>query len=301
MIPFYLVTGYLGSGKTTFLQNVLNENSHHIRIAIIQNEFAPTGFDGKELKKVGEDFKLLEINNGSVFCVCMMGNFLQSLERLILDYSPDAIFLEASGLSDPINIIELLQNDSIRKKVTLAHIFTLIDVPNFIRVFQAIKRVKHQIMVADTVVLNKIDLFSGDLLPIKKEIQRLNPFAELQETNFAEIPFSFHPAQEHKHTSAKRFKGIVSEGRPDLHVCVLRTHEKIRDEELHRFICELQETCYRIKGYLNVSDGSVAAVQAVFGDLNIGRIEGYQGPSELITFSDSLDLKSLRQLFKKYV
>lgn len=114
MISFYLVTGFLGSGKTTFLKDILHTYSHKKRIAIIQNEFAPSGVDGNELNQSGYPFKLVEVNNGSVFCVCMLGNFIKSIENLIRDFHPEMIFPEASGLADPVNIIELLQKNNIK-------------------------------------------------------------------------------------------------------------------------------------------------------------------------------------------
>ncbi len=67
MIPFFIVTGWLGSGKTSLLRNVLNEYGDKKRIAVIQNEFASSGIDGIELKNSDNEFKLVEINNGSVF------------------------------------------------------------------------------------------------------------------------------------------------------------------------------------------------------------------------------------------
>ena len=82
IIPFYLITGFLGSGKTTLLKYLLNHVGSRYRIAVIQNEFAPTGMDGMELKRESPDFKLLEINNGSVFCVCQLGKSTIQGQRL---------------------------------------------------------------------------------------------------------------------------------------------------------------------------------------------------------------------------
>lgn len=301
MIPFYLITGYLGSGKTSFLQHVLDEYSEEKRLAIIQNEFAPGSFDGKELKRQGDDFKLVEINNGSVFCVCRMGSFIHSMEKLINDYSPEAIFLEASGLADPVNIIELLQDESIRGKISLAEVITIVDAPNFFRVLHAIKRFKHQVMIADTIIINKMEIFSGEIQAIYDEIKALNPFARIVETSFSKIPFRFDPLPGTEHQAAERFTGTPSEGRPDVHVSVLRTYDRIAPEKLQAFLSEIQQDCPRIKGYLKLSDGSAVAIQTVFNEVSILNIDEQSGPAELIAFSDTLDLKSLTQLFKKYV
>ena len=106
-IPFILVTGFLGSGKTTFLKRLLARYSGDGKIGIIQNEFAPGSVDGTELKQSGMPFEILEVNNGSVFCVCLLGSFIKSLRTFVEEYQPEALILEASGLSDPISIGEI--------------------------------------------------------------------------------------------------------------------------------------------------------------------------------------------------
>ena len=110
-----LISGFLGSGKTTLLKNLLSLHKGK-RIAVIQNEFAPSGVDGKELQLTDTSFKLVEINNGSVFCVCLLSNFIENITKLITEYNPEIIYLEASGISDPISICELLNNEAIKNK-----------------------------------------------------------------------------------------------------------------------------------------------------------------------------------------
>ena len=93
-IPFYLVTGFLGSGKTTFIKRYLEAFADKKRIGIIQNEFAPGEVDGKELRLTGHSFELLEINNGSVFCVCLLGTFIYSLSEFMDVHHPDMVIME---------------------------------------------------------------------------------------------------------------------------------------------------------------------------------------------------------------
>ena len=66
IIPLYIVTGFLGSGKTTFLKHVLAGYAERMKIGIIQNEFAPGNSDGVDVKEKGKQFEILETNNGSV-------------------------------------------------------------------------------------------------------------------------------------------------------------------------------------------------------------------------------------------
>ncbi len=301
MTDFVLVTGFLGSGKTSLIKNWLQTLSPDIRLAVIQNEFAPTGVDGKELRRTGKEFRLVEINNGSVFCVCMMTNFPGVLEKLMDDYHPDIIILEASGLADPVNLIELLGSGRIRDRIRLSRIICLVDAPNFKRGMNTLTRVRHQVMIADTILINKTDLVEKDLNPVHAELEKLNPFADRVETTFGKFDIEGLSSDRGSgHPSLSRFEGQKSGDRPGMHVSVLRTGEKIPDRNLEPFISLLQESCLRIKGFLNTESGKVIAVQSVFGHLRFQEIRSYLGASELIIFSEKTGLKDLRQIFRKY-
>ncbi|GAF04757.1 CobW family GTP-binding protein [Saccharicrinis fermentans] len=302
MTTFNLITGFLGSGKTTLLHHLLSELSQLKRIAVVQNEFAPTGVDGKELQQVNGEFKLLEINNGSVFCVCQLGSFVQQMQRLIVDYKPEIIFLETSGLADPISVVELLQTDELKDMVTLDKNICLVDAPNYFKGMNIVQRFKHQIMIADHIILNKTDLFEGDLQEVVESIRLLNPYAAIISTTYAHIGWtSFCDDQIQKGAAAERYIGVESEGRPDMVACVLRTHEKLAEEGLVAFLKELQQRCPRIKGYLNLKDGRVMLVHGVFHKLELSEIDNYTGPSELVAFGKELTIGELRRTFKRYV
>ena len=95
MSRLYLITGFLGAGKTTFLKQFMKQFSSE-RMHIIVNEF------GKEL-----GIALDEINNGSIFCSCRLDKFENVLQQ-VLQEKPDVIIVEASGLSDPTNVKKIL-------------------------------------------------------------------------------------------------------------------------------------------------------------------------------------------------
>lgn len=70
----YVLTGFLGSGKTTALLKLL-ERLKGSRIGVIQNEFGKLGIDGTILRN--DDIQMVEINRGSIFCTCQKLNFCQ--------------------------------------------------------------------------------------------------------------------------------------------------------------------------------------------------------------------------------
>jgi G3E family GTPase len=301
VVKFNLITGFLGSGKTTLLSKLLDELSVNKRIAVIQNEFAATGIDGKELKQGNDDFKLVEINNGSVFCVCQLSNFVKNMQKLIDDYKPDMIFLEASGLADPISVVELLQTNELKERVTLHKCICLLDAQNFFKGLGSLVRFKHQLMVADTVIINKTDLYDGNLDDITSQVKELNPYADLIQTTYANVDWRVLEHEELKGEAARRFTGIKSEGRPDVKACVLRTHDKLSEENLLKFVSDLQETCIRIKGYMNLLDGRILSIHCVYDSVELKEINNYAGPSELIAFGLHVNISSLKKAFKTYL
>lgn len=301
MIPFYLVTGFLGSGKTTLLQNILEKYSESMRIAIIQNEFAPAGTDGKELILEGKPFKLVEVNNGSVFCVCMLGTFVQSLKKLVEDYRPEIIFLEASGLADPINILELLQDEELESRLVLSRIFCIVDAPNFEKGLNRIGRFRHQVMIADIILVNKTDLYPGELSLLHEKIRELNPYAEIINTRYCRLKPEFLVRdEENEHIAARKFGEKESEGRPYMNACVLRIHNKISLQGLKEFVRELMPGCPRIKGFINTADNRVISIQSVFDIFEYMEIDSYTGPTEIVAFGDDITPGELRKVFLKH-
>src|SRR5690554_3912120 len=241
MVPFYLITGFLGSGKTTLLSNILSELSAVKRIAVIQNEFAPSGIDGKELQQEHRDFRLVEINNGSVFCVCQLSNFVQNMQKLIEEYQPEIIFLETSGLADPISIVELLQVDELREKLTLDKSICLVDAIHFFKGLNSLVCFKHQLMVADKIIINKTDLFKGNIDDIVQEIKESNPYADIILTTYAKVKWhEFELREPVNGNAAIRFIGEKPAGRPAIVASVLRTHDKMSEGQLKAFVVELQ-------------------------------------------------------------
>ena len=107
----YLLTGFLGSGKTTFLTNVLEDLSGN-KVAVIMNEFGKVGIDGTIIQKEG--MEIVEINRGSIFCSCLQLSFVSALIDMA-DRNMEYVFVESSGLADPSNIGDFLEAVEVAK------------------------------------------------------------------------------------------------------------------------------------------------------------------------------------------
>lgn len=190
-IPATVVTGFLGSGKTTIIRTLL-EKANGKRIALIVNEFGDLGFDGDELAHCADPSckpdEVIELTNGCICCT-VADDFLPTIETLLQrNPAPEHIVIETSGLALPQPLIQAFQWPSIRDRVTVDGVITVVDADAV-----ASGRVAHdehavdaqrqqdesldhesaieelfedQLKCADLVVINKMDLVPADRLSI---------------------------------------------------------------------------------------------------------------------------------------
>ncbi len=295
-IPFYLVTGFLGSGKTTLIKQFIKQYADSKKIAIIQNEYADVNIDSRELKQTGKSFELLEMNNGSVFCVCLLGSFIHSLADFIHQHQPDLIILEASGLSDPITISQIISSSALRNLIWLAHTYSVVDALNFHKTIGRVGRHTHQIRVADTIVLNKCDLAVESLSGIRSKLLIINPFAKIAETSFCKIELSEESAF-HFPVSIMGNGQNDGIGRPDVGSAVIKCTNAVSSENLDRFIRKYSLITYRIKGYAETVNGPMA-VQTSFEHIEIKPVPENPYHTEMVVIGPEISQKVLQQEFE---
>ena len=294
-IPFHIISGFLGSGKTTFLKRIIDKYSEETKIGIIQNEFAPANIDGAELKKSGKNFNLLEINNGSVFCVCLLGSFVRSLEKFIDEYQPEVLIIEASGLSDTTSVAEVVSAGKLSEKIYLASNWCIVDAINFERSGLMKQRVMHQLRMADIVLINKIDLVPDGLKNIVEEIKRINPFARIEQTTYCNFNFEL------KNSAITKFYfgEMKAMPRPDVNSMVIKSSKKVSIESLSEFLETWTSKAYRIKGFVNLINGKTVAVQCTTKTIELLETENAYRPTEIIAISDEFTLREWNKAFKE--
>lgn len=295
-IPFHIVSGFLGSGKTTFLKQIIDSWSDKYKLGIIQNEFAPSNIDGVELKNSGKEFHLLEVNKGSVFCVCLLGDFTRSLEKFIDEHQPEILIIEASGLSDTTSVAEVVSTGSLSEKIYLAANWCIVDALNFRKAGLMRQRLEHQIRMADKVLINKTDLVESTD-DIKNEIRKINPFAKISATTFCETDFD--PGI----VAVSKFYPDLGKplARPDVNSMVIKSGRKLSKDALLHFLNEWAPKAYRIKGYVNLKENTTLAVQCVFDNIELTKVANNFHPTELVALSDQFTLKQWNQSYKNFL
>lgn len=295
-IPFHIISGFLGSGKTTFLKRIIETCPEACKPGIIQNEFAPSNVDGQELLNTGKNFRLLEINNGSVFCVCLLGDFTRSLEQFIDAHHPGMIILEASGLSDTTSVAEVIAAGKLADKIYLATNWCIVDALHFRRTATVKQRLIHQIRMADVLLVNKTDMISEPMArEVTDEIRMINPFAAIKQTTYCNADFIPGEPVLHKFYAGSN-KAL---GRPEINSMVIKSGKRITRDSLDRFLTEWAPRAFRIKGYVHLNTGETCAVQSVFDNIEIKISQGGFHPTELIALSDQFSLKEWNQSFRK--
>jgi len=172
-IPVTVLTGYLGSGKTTVLNHILKEN-HGRRIAVIENEFGAVGIDSDLV--LHEDEEIFETNNGCICCT-VRGDLIRILGNLMKRRNKfDRVLIETTGVADPGPVAQTFyRDDEIAKGFVLDGITTLVDAKHFLLQLRNGVEPARQVAFADQVLITKTDLVSAsELKAVEDRIRRIN-------------------------------------------------------------------------------------------------------------------------------
>ncbi len=129
-IPVTVITGFLGSGKTTLIRHLM-QNPQGKRLAILVNEFGTVGVDGDILKSCADENcpaeNIVELANGCICCT-VADDFIPTIEALMaMPQRPDHIIIETSGLALPKPLLKAFDWPAIRSKITVDGVIALAD------------------------------------------------------------------------------------------------------------------------------------------------------------------------------
>ncbi|MCR4728369.1 MAG: GTP-binding protein [Lachnospiraceae bacterium] len=195
-VPIVLITGYLGSGKTTLMQNILKQEKR--KIALIVNDMGSINIDASILNKTGNrvaQIEMVEMQNGCICCT-LRDEFMAEIERLSSDKSIEAIFVEASGISEPSSIAGAFLNYTETTEDTRVYLKTIVSVVDVDRIYREflhslskeedtedgdiINLIIDQIEFCNLLILNKTDLLTEEQLDeVKAGLRNLQREAEM--------------------------------------------------------------------------------------------------------------------------
>jgi G3E family GTPase len=195
LIPVSIVTGFLGSGKTTLVNRLLKRPEMN-RVAVIVNELGEIGIDNDLVQTSSEQMMLL--NNGCLCCV-LRGDLQETLRDLfikrrngeVIDF--DRVVIETTGLADPAPVLQTLITDSLLlEQYRLDCVVTVVDAVNAPgQLVQFTEPVK-QVALADRLVITKSDLVAEkQLKDLTAQLRGINPGAPVKVALNGEVELSF--------------------------------------------------------------------------------------------------------------
>lgn len=193
--PVSVVTGFLGSGKTTLINRLLKRPDMN-RVAVIVNEFGEQAVDNDLVEVSSEQMMLL--NNGCLCCV-LRGDLQETLRDLyvkrrngdIIDFT--RVIIETTGLADPAPVMQTLMTDEmLQENYRLDCVVTLADAVNGLEQLETMEEPVKQAALADRIVITKSDL-AGEAVTAKLEarLRELNPQAPIRRALNGDIDLAF--------------------------------------------------------------------------------------------------------------
>lgn len=276
MSKLFLITGFLGAGKTTFLRHFLNFFQGE-KIRMIVNEFGAVGIDGDLLAGLGGH--LQEISGGSVFCACRLDQF----EKALLQCGQDeTILVEASGLSDPTGVRRLFSQTERFPHIQYMGSVCLVDALRFPKVYATSRTCVRQLAASDVVVLNKVDRATAEQLNHTRELIRgQRPDIPVIETSYGSISEDFLQVLTSAQGGDRQPMPLVA----DLSNKKITIHisPDITAYDLEMLIRMFAEESYRIKGFLMTKDAGLVLADCVGNVVSVTPTQ-VQPPSDKVGY-----------------
>ena len=222
----YLITGFLGAGKTTFLNRIIDRFPKDRKMTLLVNEFGEIGVDGTLVE--GDDIDMMEISKGSIFCVCVKTDFIKGLYELNTTVKPDVLLIESTGVANPSDLKKDLKLPIFNDRFVFKEQFCVIDAAHFLDAYQVYASLEKQIASSTTFIINKVDLVGPEAIEeIKKVVGQFHPDPQFFETSYADIPLD-------------RFFGLDQAPAPN--ELVRKTSPAMTEKELDQFLEDMLDS-----------------------------------------------------------
>ena len=184
MTDLYIISGFLGAGKTTLIQTMVPAVFENRKIVVIENDFGDAGIDSELLK--GDSLTVTSLNSGCI-CCSLNGDFNRSLEQVVKEYAPEVILVEPSGAGRLSDIIKACMNQ--KDLVKICRCITVVDVMNFDKYRENFGDVFiNQIQFGDLILLSHLSGKAGEIRETMDKIRKLNPEARIEADFWDGIP-----------------------------------------------------------------------------------------------------------------
>jgi G3E family GTPase len=184
-LPVTIITGFLGSGKTTLVNHILT-NNQGVKTAVIVNEFGDIGIDSSLIVSTEEN--MIELDNGCLCCTVREDLVQATLQIMERSDQIEHLIVETTGLADPLPVAMTFMSPELRPLTRLDAIVGMVDAENFVLDLFNSDTATNQISYSDIILLNKTDCVAPDKLQqIERQIRELKAEAPILRTQNAQV------------------------------------------------------------------------------------------------------------------
>lgn len=297
----YVLSGFLGSGKTSFLQNFIEYQVQHQRfVAVIQNEVGKVSVDAKLLD---EAYAITELNDGTV-CCSLAGDLRPAIREILKNFHPDIIVIETSGIANPLG----LQADvrALEDLVRFDSVTTVIDAEQIERCLNEFDVTADQVRAADVLVLNKIDLVTTDeLTRIEKTLRTINPCAAMTRARNGSVnpgllyDFSLTAGEDVAEGQHENQNGVPFHVHDRVSSLKVDCPARLQTKQLVTVLENISPNVFRIKGVVDLVGRGPTLVQFVGGRFSLSDFQNPKATERfLVLIGHELDsvVNSIRSL-----
>ncbi len=260
--PTTVFTGFLGSGKTTIIANIIEQlQESGTQVVYIKNEIGAENIDAEIMR--GKHITSKELLNGCICCT-LVGPFITSINEVIEQFSPDRVIIEASGAADPAAIALMIDG---HPKLERDGVISIIDVVNFSGYKDLSTTARNQTKFTDLIVFNKVEQVDIEqkrrVVGYVRELNATSPILEAPNgmldpnlvfgVSSTELTTLLTAPHDHSHH-------LTQDG---LESIALTFPGNISEEQLSSWIATLPNGVFRIKGIVHLPSGDTQILNTV--------------------------------------
>ncbi len=175
-VPYYLITGFLGSGKTTLINSLLQQMQTQ-KVGLLLNDFGDVAIDS-ELFPVNEDIQRSRtLTGGQIFCACLAGSFVRQVVELI-ELDVDVILVETSGLAKPSTLLEMVEiiDKRSEQRSHFGGMLCVVDALRYLALEQVLPTLEEQVLYSNLCLISKAELApETQVIELKNRLGEIAP------------------------------------------------------------------------------------------------------------------------------
>lgn len=302
-----IISGFLGAGKTTLINEMIKKRNTKDKLLIIENEFGQVSVDSEIIKNAcGEDVNIREFSSGCI-CCSIAGNFINEMKNIIQSFDDYEVIIEPSGVA---KLSEIINNLKSIKKIEVNKVITVVDGSNFENsLFNYKEYMENQIKSSENIVITKTEnITKNKLNEIINTIKIINSEGKIFSSYLNDISFDDFVNYEDKTNYVSPFTSLYLKFMNknldfsfSLVSTTIKSNKIFLKEEIEDIFKKLSDykiygVILRGKGYLKCSDKEALEVQYTQGELKI-RKTTVKKSGQLVIIGENIKKSKILEAF----